>query len=218
MTGPTKIRAQISLRKSSSAFIIWGFSLQYRWRSFLEAEGQQLVDLYFWITSENFSTATRPAYSEFLPLYQNWTIPFKQRKTAESRTQHLDLGSALRSADDEEEPSGVTTRTGGADATSGLPEAMTMKPKKDTLSTAQTRVRLETLMKRSFGPLEELLGKKKYMMSETKPSSLDALAIGYFGLVTKAQVKNRWAVNIMADCLPNLTRYIRDHGIVLWEE
>ena len=64
------------------------------------------------------------------------------------------------------------------------------------------------MLGRWLDPLEELLGHKKFLLSDEKPSSLDALALGYFSLILGAEVPDRWAARIMEDRFPKLVAWV----------
>jgi Glutathione S-transferase, C-terminal domain len=103
----------------------------------------------------------------------------------------------------------VKTRNDGADPTAGFPEKFGFGVKREGLSVAQKRIRLETMMARWIEPLQELLGQKKFLLSDERVSSLDALALGYFSLILDADVRDRWASTILEEKYPKLVKWVR---------
>jgi hypothetical protein len=95
------------------------------------------------------------------------------------------------------------------DPTAGFPEKFGFGAKKEGLSAAQKRIRLETMMTRWIEPLEELLGQKKFLLSDERLSSLDALVLGYFSLILDVEVPDRWASRILEDKFPKLVLWVR---------
>jgi sorting and assembly machinery component 37 len=161
------------------------------------------------MTSENYYSTTRPAYTAFLPLYANYIIPPSHHKAAESRTAHLDLVGLLAPVEDDGSSKSITASTGGADPTAAFSEKIGLGRKRDVLSHAQKRIRLESIMAKFLDPLNDLLGTKRYFMSNTLPSSLDALALGYLCLVVEVKVPDSWAADILRDKYPNIAAWLK---------
>ncbi|KAF2671774.1 hypothetical protein BT63DRAFT_452278 [Microthyrium microscopicum] len=181
------------------------------WSSHVLTLGTQLLDLYLFITYENYYSTTRPAYTAFLPLYANYTIPPAHQKAAEKRTEHLGLATILGEIDDEPRMQPISLRTGGVDPSASASASFTEKigfgNRKEILSKAQKRMRLESIVARFLEPLEELLGKKRYFLSNKSPSSLDALVLAYLSLILEVKVPDRWAAEIVENS--KLTDWIK---------
>lgn len=73
---------------------------------------------------------------------------------------------------------------------------------------AGRRLGLENAVSALFAPLEELLGTKKYFFDETRPSSFDALVLGYLAVIHKAEMPDQWAKEILESRYPKLIEWI----------
>jgi len=71
------------------------------------------------------------------------------------------------------------------------------------------RFRLDALADAFYEPLQELLGKKRYMLSEDKPSSLDCIAVAYLALALAPQLPQKWLADTMTSRYPDLCSYVR---------
>jgi sorting and assembly machinery component 37 len=183
------------------------------WTSFVSSHASEVIDLYLYVTSTNYTSTTRHAYTEFLPTLLNYIVPPAHCKEAESRTQHLDIVTVLEIGSSESnDTTSISARSSGADPTTGFPEKFGFGVKKEGLSAAQKRIRLESMMSRWIDPLEELLGRKKFLLSDENPSSLDAMALGVFSLILGAEVPDRWAGTIMEDRFPKMAAWVRQEA------
>jgi sorting and assembly machinery component 37 len=190
--------------------LFWLLNFRLRWTSYVFTHATETIDLYLFVTSHNYSSTTRPAYTEFLPTFLNYIVPPAHCRTAESRTQGLDIVRVLETAVDDTDNSTIArTRSDGADPTAGFPEKFGFGVRREGLSAAQKRIRLETMMARWIAPLEELLGRKKFLLSDDRLSSLDALALGYFSLILDVDVPDRWASRILEERFPKLVKWVR---------
>lgn len=70
------------------------------------------------------------------------------------------------------------------------------------------RFRLDALADAFYEPLQELLGKKRYMLSKDKPSSLDCVAVAYLALAL-VPLPQRWLADIMTSRYPDLCSYVK---------
>lgn len=70
------------------------------------------------------------------------------------------------------------------------------------------RFRLKALADAFLGPLQQLLGKKHYMLSEDQPSSLDCVALAYLALAYTPQMPHGWVTEAMSARYPELCRYV----------
>lgn len=180
-----------------------------RYSSFIEFHGQQLLDLSLYVSSENYNSSTRPEYAKILQWPQKWFIPPQLRKAAKTRTEHLDVFSIDLDNMGQEPPK---TRNFGEDL---IPKSL--RGSRQTLSsillqqTHQTsRFRLEALAEAMFNPLEQLLGQKRYMISDKEPSNLDYLAFAYLALAFIPVVPQPWLTDIMRAKHPTLCAYVEN--------
>lgn len=70
------------------------------------------------------------------------------------------------------------------------------------------RFRLDALADAFLGPLQQLLGKKSYMLSDDQPSSLDCVALAYLALAYTPQLPHAWLREIMTARYPELCAYV----------
>lgn len=179
-----------------------------RYSSFIEFHGQQLLDLSLYVSSENYNTITRPEIAKILQWPQSWYIPPQLRKAAKTRTEHLDVFSIDLDSMGQEPPK---TRNFSEDL---IPKSL--RGSRQTLSsllqqTHQTsRFRLEALAEAMFNPLEQLLGKKRYMISDKEPSNLDYFAFAYLALAFIPVVPQSWLSEIMGAKHPTLCAYVEN--------
>lgn len=179
-----------------------------RYSSFIEFRGQQLLDLSLYVSSENYNSSTRSEYAKILQWPQKWFIPPQLRKAAKTRTEHLDVFSIDLDSMGQEPPK---TRKFGEDL---IPKSLSGS--RQTLSSLlqqthhTSRFRLEALAEAMFNPLEQLLGKKRYMISDKQPSNLDYLAFAYLALAFIPVVPQPWLTEIMRAKHPTLCAYVEN--------
>jgi sorting and assembly machinery component 37 len=177
--------------------------------AFTESNGQLLIDLSLYVSSQNYYAATSPAYGAILTWPNQWILPPKLRTRAKNRTAHLGLSSLDLEANEEER-----TRERSAAAAAGqIPKNLIARPR-ETVSTLlgktaqNSRFRLEALTADLFEPLEQLLAGKAYLLSDQEPSTLDALVVGYlsFGLVPGLPAP--WFAEALQSKAPRLAKYV----------
>ncbi|OQE28476.1 hypothetical protein PENSTE_c003G08250 [Penicillium steckii] len=179
--------------------------------SFIESRGQSLVDLYLYVTSQNYYGNTSPAYGNLLQWPNQWILPPKLHGAAKGRTEHLGLSSLdLQAMEDQRQ------RDHNAAVAAGkIPKNLIQRPR-DTVSsflgrTAQSNhFRIEALTGEFFEPLEAMLGKKAYLLAvddgET-PSSIDCVALGYLSLALVPDMSFPWLRDAMRAKAPLLSAY-----------
>jgi Glutathione S-transferase, C-terminal domain/Outer mitochondrial membrane transport complex protein len=166
-----------------------------------------LLDLYLYVSSNNYWETTSPAFTKILPWYANYVIPPARRKVATGRTAHLglrslDLDSAQDTAGEESSTAFKSDASAPSFATQNSPEQMLNRQKSLNWLRSQSHsdaFRLHQLTSEFFAPLEKLLGDKKFLMTSDNPTSLDYLALGYLSLMLYAPVPQQW----LADALKN---------------
>jgi sorting and assembly machinery component 37 len=187
----------------------------YRHSSTMVTVGRLISDLYLYTTYANYIATTRHAYTTFLPLYANYIVPPARRKAAIART--ATYGTEFLQTDIDERTDSTNTinaRSGGADSVAGS----TASPGffgfgRQQLSQAQRTMRLNSILARATVALEnteEMLVKKnsKWIMNEHRPSLLDAVVIGYLGLILTTKVPDTWAKDIIMEKVPRLSEWV----------
>ncbi|PGH28061.1 hypothetical protein AJ80_00317 [Polytolypa hystricis UAMH7299] len=178
--------------------------------SFLESHGQPLVDLSLYVSSENYNSATAPAFASLLQWPNQWIIPPQLRDAAKKRTDYLGLSSLDLDAMEEEE------RQKSRDPTSAvgqIPKSLLRRPP-PTVSgllgktAQQNRIRLEGTTAAFVAPLEELLGRKGFLLADEIPSSLDCLALGYLSLAVVPELKYSWLRDAIQSQSARLATYV----------
>ncbi|KAF2254610.1 hypothetical protein BU26DRAFT_417413 [Trematosphaeria pertusa] len=191
--------------------------------SFLESTASPLLDLYLYISSENYNSTTSSAYTAILPWYTNYTIPSRRRDLARTRTAHLGLSSLdVHEASQEAHGLGSGTASSEYEAAkraAGLPSDS--KPNVFQMGRGKglggllsapiyaARFKLDTLSNELLDPLSDLLGKKGYLLEDEQPSSLDCLAFGYLALMLYAPVPQAWLKETIQTKHPRIARYIQ---------
>jgi sorting and assembly machinery component 37 len=171
--------------------------------------GDTIVDLYLYVTYANYIATTRHAYTSYLPLISNYTIPPAHRKAAIARTESYGV-DFLQS--DLEEPPSVSTQSGGISTVPATSNASLFGFRKQQLTLASRRMRLNSILSRAISALEyaqEGLDRNggKWTTSVDKPSFLDAIVIGYLGLILSVKVPDQWAVEIIREKVPRLATW-----------
>ena len=75
---------------------------------------------------------------------------------------------------------------------------------------SSARFRLDALVDAAFKPLQQLLGKKKWMLSDERASSLDCLALGYLSLALMPEVPQSWLAEGLRGRYPELCKYVEN--------
>ena len=78
-----------------------------------------------------------------------------------------------------------------------------------------SRIRLDGVADAFFHPLEQLLGKKRYLLSEELPSSLDCLAFAYMALALIPILPDPWLATSMSR-YPTLCAYVHALNQRFW--
>ena len=75
---------------------------------------------------------------------------------------------------------------------------------------SNARFKLDALVDAAFKPLQQLLGKKKWMLSDETASSLDCLALGYLSLALIPDMPQSWLAEGLRGRYPALCKYVDD--------
>jgi hypothetical protein len=183
----------------------------------------RIVDLYLYVTYANWIGTTRHAFTNFLPLYTNYTIPPQQRKAAIARTDSL--GTEFLQTDIEQEPEtngSASARPGGANSVS-TPGVSLFNFRQQQLSFAQKQMRLEAITTNAIASLK--VAEKKLLKTDGKwilkpdtPSILDAIVIGYLALILTTDVSDKWAKELIEEKVPKLAEWAKERIPSLFDE
>ena len=186
----------------------------------LTAHALPLLDLSLYVSSENYSTATRPAYASLLPFPASWIIPTKRRTLAKQRSAHLGLSSL-----DLDTASPSDTATPPSASFLQIPKSL-RTPKTSVAAAVKSpetasRIRLEVLAQTVLDPLAALLDERPhdervgakdshgaYFFSATAPCSLDCLVLGYLALFLVPDIPHPFLATTLKK-YPALTTYVR---------
>ena len=72
------------------------------------------------------------------------------------------------------------------------------------------RFKLDALVDAAFKPMQQLLGKKRWMLSDERASSLDCLALGYLSLALVPDMPQPWLTEGLRGRYPDLCKYAKD--------
>ncbi|EPE27673.1 hypothetical protein GLAREA_04464 [Glarea lozoyensis ATCC 20868] len=172
--------------------------------SFVESHGQPLIDLSLYVSSENFTSSTRPLYNTIQSFPLPYLTPPAIRAAAKERTAHLGL-SALDIDNDGPETYEQSI----------IPQSL-RKPK-TTLSSllaaspeTGAQIKLDALAGDFFEPLKALKGDKQFLVSDTSFSSLDCLALGYLSLMLVPELPQPWLARAMRRKYPDLCTWVEN--------
>ena len=159
--------------------------------AYLTAHAAPLLALYLYVSSANWSAATRPAYSSILPFPLPWTEPPAIRAAMTERSAHLGMSSLDTDAlaDKEQRELDAAAKAGWIT----VPESLKLKRRTQRLGDAlapedKGRIRLEAMAREVFDVLEgagldweeegEEDGERKGLTMAVR-----CLAFGYLGLM-----------------------------------
>jgi hypothetical protein len=158
-------------------------------------------------------------------LYANYTIPPAHLKAATARTDHL--GTAFLETDlqdNTDSPNTLNTGVGGADSIPGSTSSNSLFGlRRQQFSLAQKRMRLNSILARPISALESMEERLvrnggKWIGSESDPTILDAVVIGYLALILTTKVPDRWAVDIIEDKTPKLAAWVKKEAANLFKD
>ena len=173
--------------------------------SFVESQGQPLLDLSLYVSSENYTNVTRASYGELLHWPSQWFTPHGIRAVARKRSDHLGLSSLDVDTEASQD---------GASGSENIPKSL-MSRQKETVSsllgrpTHKNQFRLDALTSAFYEPLESLMGTKEYLLSRSSASSLDCLATGYLSLMVYPKLPHEWTKASMQTKYPKLAEYTK---------
>lgn len=176
--------------------------------AFLEADGQQLIDLSLYVSSDNYAALTAPALAAFLDWPNQWIIPPRLRAAARERTDHLGLSSLDVDAAASLDADRAQNRDSSALIPASLRRAKPASVSGLLLQSArQARIRLAALAGRLLQPLAELLGDKTHLLTDRSPTSLDCIALAYLSLALIPGLPSPWLADAVQTQTPSLVIY-----------
>ncbi|RMZ81978.1 hypothetical protein DV737_g2287, partial [Chaetothyriales sp. CBS 132003] len=146
--------------------------------SFIELSAQPILDLSLYVSSENYSQCTKPALASILTWPNSWFVPHKLRERAKKRSEHLGLdGLDMDSAQDVKGDQGLAAQ---------IPKSL-QKPRQTVSSVLggeirRNRFRLDAVASDFLKPLEDMLGGKEWLVSDSVTGA-DCLALAYLSLL-----------------------------------
>ncbi|KAH8669612.1 Tom37 C-terminal domain-containing protein [Tricladium varicosporioides] len=175
--------------------------------SFVESNGQPLIDLSLYVSSHNYSVVTRPLYNTIQSFPLPYLTPPSIRTTAKQRTEQLGLSSL--DIDTEEGDNSLEK--------SIIPESL--RRPRNTVSSllaaspeTNAQIRLDALATDFFEPLQRIKGGKQYLVSNSHFSSLDCLALGYLSLMLIPELPQPWLAKTMRQKFPDLCTWTEELG------
>ncbi|KAK6582787.1 hypothetical protein PZA11_005195 [Diplocarpon coronariae] len=173
--------------------------------SFVESHGQPLLDLALYVSSQNYTTVTRPLYNKIQKFPLPYITPPSIRAAAKQRTDHLGI-SSLDIDTENHEPSTEPS----------IIPASLRRPKQTVSSIlaaspeASARIRLDALAIDFLEPMQALIGNKQFFLSDNRFSSLDCLALGYLALMFIPELPQPWLSRTIGDNYPRLRAWTED--------
>ena len=174
--------------------------------SFIESRGQPLLDLSLYVSTQNYTKYTKPALGDILKWPNSWFVPHKLREAAKKRSEHLGLsGLDVDTAQDEKEDNGLTAQ---------IPTSL-RKPRQ-TLSSIlgrdlkRSKFRLDAVTADFLEPLEEMLGGKTWLVSDSV-TSVDCLVLAYLALMRgPKEIPHSWLRDAMRSEHPELEGWVQE--------
>ncbi|KAK2629055.1 hypothetical protein QTJ16_002158 [Diplocarpon rosae] len=173
--------------------------------SFVESHGQPLLDISLYVSSQNYSAVTRPAYNKIQKFPLPYLTPSSIRAAAKQRTDHLGLSSL-----------DIDTKNHEASPEPSIIPASLRRPRQTVSSMlaaspeATAQIRLSSLATDFLEPMQALLGNKQYFVSDNHFSSLDCLALGYLALMVVPELPQPWLARKIVDNFPRLHAWTQD--------
>ncbi|PBP25275.1 hypothetical protein BUE80_DR003654 [Diplocarpon rosae] len=167
--------------------------------SFVELHGQPLLDISLYVSSQNYTTVTRPLYNKIQKFPLPYLTPPSIRAAAKQRTDHLGLSSL-----------DIDTKNHEASPEPSIIPASLRRPRQTVSSMlaaspeAIAQIRLSSLATDFLEPMQALLGNKQYFVSDNQFSSLDCLALGYLALMVAPELPQPWLARKIVDSCPRL--------------
>ncbi|KAA8575905.1 hypothetical protein EYC84_006070 [Monilinia fructicola] len=173
--------------------------------AFIQVHGQPLLDLSLYVSSHNYSEITRPIFNTIQSFPLPYLTPPHLRTEAKKRTEYLGLSSLdidTEDGDKSREPSII-------------PESL--RRGKQTVSSllaaspeTNAQIRLDALATDFFESIQELRGKKKYLVSNSYMSSVDCLALGFMSLMLYPNLPQPWLAKTMRKKFPDLVEWVEE--------
>ncbi|KAF2486497.1 Tom37 C-terminal domain-containing protein [Neohortaea acidophila] len=190
--------------------------------SLLDSRAQPLLDITLYTSSENYRSATRPAFTRLLPWYANYTVPPRRRADAKKRT--AQLGISHIDVDEEDPHEDLSGRGGAGDVASVGKEpqfeaesqrkaASLLLPRKDTLRSLLRRpehsaiFRLHALAEAFFEPLSNMLEEREFFLGTEEMQAVDCAVYGYLSLMLFPELPQGWLRKMLRGKYPALVRF-----------
>lgn len=177
--------------------------------SFITTQAQTLLDINLYVSADNYAS-TRTAFTKILPWHANYIIPPSRRKAARVRTDHLGISSIDVDDvhDDLSNKPPSLAQDVGKEPKEFEPEtqkrASLLLGGRETVRSLLRRpehsavFKLHTLADNFFGPLQDMLGQKKYLLGEEGATAVDCLAYGFLSLMQFPDVPQDWLGKVLA--------------------
>lgn len=162
-----------------------------RFSSHISLSGPPLLALSLYVSTQNYTTTTRPLYNAILPFPLAYLIPPSVRAAAKERTAHLGFDALDIDSETGEEP--LEKSIIPASLRVGKNSVMGMLKGSPE---SGARIRLDASARRFLEPLEDLreegrwLGAGKRGLSAL--TSVDCLALGYLSLMLLPELPSSW--------------------------
>ena len=175
-----------------------------------------LLSLSLYVSSANWTSTTRPAYSALIPFPLTWVEPPAIRSAHAARAEHLGLSSLDTDMDatDESADEAAARRAGFLQVPASLRRFRDGRSVAAALGPeAKAKIRLDALAGEVFGVLQGIKGSKRWLLSEEgaqRPSSLDCLAFGYLALMFVPDVPRAFLKETMKARFSGLVDFVED--------
>lgn len=180
--------------------------------SFLDSRGLPLIDLSLYVSSDNYTSCTRRAFSEMLSWPRSWTTPQRIREKARTRSEHLGLSALDVDAAREKQARGENEGL-----TAHIPKSL-RRPKQTVIgllgsNAQQARFRIDAVCAEFFEPLDDRI-KNRNGTSENHITTVDCLAVGLLALMLLPDLPQPWLQETVKTKYPDVSKWASAQYVV----
>ena len=184
-------------------------------QSHIPTHAHPLLSLLLYVSPQNYSHATRPAYTPLLPWPAQYIIPPQRRAAAQTRCEHLGVQGVEFDDDEKDDAEGKRPRFGAGMLADALSGTTTAPNKKNTTVTSalQTHIshprsRLSPTIDALCIPLTTFLSNNSKNSPTTNPSTASCLALAYLSLLLIPSLPISWLQHSIRERYPTLASFV----------
>ncbi|KAK3335310.1 Tom37 C-terminal domain-containing protein [Cercophora scortea] len=165
--------------------------------SFLTLHASPLLALSLYVSSANWATATRPAYSAILPLPLPWTEPPAMRAAMAARAAHLGLSSL--DTDTEAEKNLAAEKADAAAGWVQIPPSLrsVIRPRPGVAASLTPEQAARIKLERLVGDVLDVLAEIEWDVPDKQTLALRCLAFAHLALMLLPRLPRPWLREVM---------------------